>query len=467
MNSAWLDKNQKTLAWATASILFILLNYLKGVTRFPWDAGQYWGLSTLTSLFTTPNEIRGYFYPLLLSPARFISDSVPALGYAPYRILSSLVYSYVFTNLLPDFYNSVFGGRLGFWRRLAVPVLLAVLFPGLIIYTLSDIPALALMLGSLASARRSAHGESSPAGRYGLLILAGLLAYGAYNTRTIYLFSVLLAIPAVAIVIYRGYPLQMKLSAISCFLIGAFIASVPQMYINAETHGTWSPAVISGSQPGSLFAEQLLWGITVQRYETTYDRPPHGPRVFYMDPAGEQLFLTEKISAASFGVGDYLGLVLRHPVDFLGIFGRHFVNGLDVRDGDSYISGKSTDRADMAFINFLVVFAGFAIICIAAVAYPPTDKQGTERYFWGFLSLLPVFAVIPGSIETRYFLPLHVGIYSAIAFNGDMALISNVCRRHWLVLLAALSLSAAVFFSVSTATMSNMQYNYPKVYQGK
>lgn len=465
--SAWLAKYQKLAALAGAFILFLVLHFMKDVTSFPYDAGDYWDLSALGTLLHFPDDIRGYFYPALLALPRFLSDTFPVLGHAPYRVVSSAAFAYVFAVLLPDFYHSVFGGQLGFWRRLVVPALVAALFPGQIVYILSDIPALALMLGAIACILHSRQCGDRRLGRHAFLVLGGILAYGAYNTRTIYLFPLMLAIAAVALLVYRDRLLKIRALATAAFLIGMLIASTPQALINKEHHGVLSPAVIADSNGSSLFAKQLLWGITVQRYETFIGWTPHGARRVYMDPDGAQLFDANKLGDTPFSVADYLRLVPKHPLDFLGIYGRHIVNGLDVRDGDEYLTQDSGDRNGLAAFNFLVVFSGLTLMLIALARNPPTDRRNAERLFWVFLVLLPVFAVIPGAIETRFFLPLDVAIYSTLAFGSDLSAIKALFKQQWPVLIVALGLSAAVFFSVSTATMASLNYNYPSIYRGK
>lgn len=463
--SARLEEHQQLVALIAASILFILMQYAYDVTKFPYDAGDYWRLSSIRVLSDFPAEIRGYFYPLLLAPARFLSDSFPVLAYAPYRVISSVAYAYVLTSLLPSFYATAFGGRMSFWRRMVVPMLVLVLFPGLIVYTLSDLPALALMLGAALCAMRSSGHVDRSVGRCFLLILGGVLAYGAYNTRTIYLFPVTLFIFGFANVVYRDYPARTKLTATGTLLLGIAIASTPQALINYKNHGVLSPGVITIMNGKSLFAQQLLWGIAVQRYETAIDKSVPSPRVFYADKAGEQLILSKGVDTATFTIDDYFRLVWNNPVDFMGIYGRHIVNGLDLRDGDSYTMVRSSEKSALAVFNFVIVFSGLAIILMAAATHPVVNKLVMQRLYWALVALLPVLAIIPGSIETRYFLALHIAIYCAIAFSSDIQAITDILRKHWFMAVMVIGISAAIFFSISMSTMASMQYNYPVLHR--
>ncbi len=461
-----LDQHQRLAAFLLTALVFMILHKIKGVAEFPWDAGGYWKLSAADLLFDFPKEIRGYFYPALLSPARFISDSIPVLGLLPYRIISSLIYGYFFAILVPAFYLQVFGGRVTFLRRMITPLLVAILFPGVIIYTLSDLPALALMIGASACALYSTNADSNVK-RYAMLTLSGALAYGAYNTRTIFLFPAGVLLLSLAFFVYNKHSARVKFLATLVFLLGAAIASIPQAVINLKNQNSMSPMVITTSPYNrSLFASQLLWGITLQRYETSVDKSSPGAGVFYLDKAGEHLFAANKIGSEPFGLRAYLKLALQNPVDFIGIYGRHIVNGLDLRDGEVYTMGQPWKKNALASFNFLILFSGLLVIVLTIATQRANAAQTTKGVFWTFLTLLPVMAIIPGAIETRFFLALHLSIYCALAFSSDIGSIKTLLRRHWLLIGLALTVSAMLFFSISTTTMSGPQYDYSDLYRG-
>jgi hypothetical protein len=216
----------------------------------------------------------------------------------------------------------------------------------------------------------------------------------------------------------------------------------------------------------SLFASQLLWGITLQRYETSVDKSSPGAGVFYLDKAGEHLFAANKIGSEPFGLRAYLKLALQNPVDFIGIYGRHIVNGLDLRDGEVYTMGQPWKKNALASFNFLILFSGLLVIVLTIATQRANAAQTTKGVFWTFLTLLPVMAIIPGAIETRFFLALHLSIYCALAFSSDIGSIKTLLRRHWLLIGLALTVSAMLFFSISTTTMSGPQYDYSDLYRG-
>jgi hypothetical protein len=442
-------KYQRSAAFIAVSLLFLFLHHLHGVTEFYWDAKGYW---VLANTFEFPKtEIRGYFYPTILSPAAFLSKWA---GLIPYKIISSLAYGYAFAVLLPDFHVSVFGGRLSFWRRLIVPGLVVLLFPGVVIYSLSDLPGLTFLLGALYCVKMSVE-------RRWLLLPAGILAYGAYNTRTVFLFSLAVVIIALPAVIYRHSNLRTKVVALSLFFLGLSLASLPQAFINLKNRDIFWPGVITDRYSNSLFATHLLWGITIQRYETSLVKSLPAPGLIYLDPAGARLFEKDTVSGKGFSIKAYLKAVFTKPGVFIGIYGRHFINGLDLRDGEVYTTGLSRDKWLRWVLNLLIVFAGFTVMAVN-ISFLDRNSLGARLAF-GAVLLLPVLLAIPGAIETRFFLPLHLAIYSVLAFHSDA--LRGLSARRWAVIAAAFMASAVIFFYTTMLTMANLRFDHPAIYR--
>ena len=68
-------KNQGVIAFFIVVMVFILFQQHKNIMYFPSDSGDYWKLSATTTLKDFPKEsFRGYFFPLLLWPAHWLTD---------------------------------------------------------------------------------------------------------------------------------------------------------------------------------------------------------------------------------------------------------------------------------------------------------------------------------------------------------------------------------------------------------
>lgn len=465
-----IDKHQVPIACALASLLLLALHYSYGFIAFHYDSDHYWSLATFDRL-SAVRSIRGYVFPALLSPLHYLT-SISDNPLLTYRAGMSVIYAVLLTTLLPAAFRQAFGGRLSLLRRLVPVVLLASLFPGMLLYPLSDLPAVLLALAALMCALRGLEATASRKKFIGMLIAAGALMGAAYNTRTIYLFA---GIPLglLAVVTVRGAWAKAPFSrwlGVAAFAAGVLLISLPQAAINKLTRGINSLAVQSDIDNRSLFATQLVRGMTVQRYETTLYMEAPGSGAFYLDPAGAKLFRDTMDGGDLFSLPYYLKVVARHPLDFLALYSRHVINGLDVRDGLVYTHKPSPLRNRTALFNFLVL-ALAVWVAVSVRARTVQSRDGGSRAVPGSwpislaLVVLPVAAIVPAGVETRFFLPVHILAYCVIAFHFDAQQLRRNFMLHWRILLASLLLAGGVFFAVTLNTMANHRYDWPDIYR--
>lgn len=441
-------------AFAIATVLFMALNAWRDVRVFWFDAGLYWQLADLAGFTSVTNNIRGYVLAVLLAPARYLCELTGSFW--PLRAGLSLAYAWGLTWLAPAAYTAFFGGRLSLARRLLPAVLMAVVFPGMLVHPMSDLPALLLMLGALLALHRAARRSGGLAP--GWVALAGALAAAAYNVRTIYLFllaGVLLAALAAGL----RAPLRRQLAAAAAFAAAALAVLAPQGLLNQHMHGrfTFNPVVMGNGE--SLFVAQLVQGLGTQRYETMSPPLPGQGAVKYRDPAGERVLAEVGGPAAIRSPADYITrVVLGRPLDFAAVMGRHFVNGLDVRDGMVYVRRFSASRDGAAVVNFAVLAsAGWAALLLLASpgAGPVPPHPPHARWpWWALLWLAPVAFILPGMVETRFFLPLHLLAWCVLAFHGDRRAMAGSARAHPVLVAAAWLGAAGLFFGVTLATMA-------------
>ncbi len=462
------DRYQAPLASAFAILLLLALHRSFNFVTPHYDAGEYWKLAALDQLYDLPS-LRGYVFPVLLAPVRYLTS----IGSSPmlmYRGSMSLIYGVLLTTVLPAAFQQAFGGKITLARRLVPVVLLAAVFPGLLMYPLSDLPALLLTFSALLCLLWARDPASSMRQFLCRLFGAGFLLGAAYNTRTIYLFAAIPLSVLAALAIRRQWAQKSfpPWLGVTLFLLGLLTVSLPQLVINQRAHGVNSFAVQSLVNSRSLFANQLAWGMTLQRYETTLD-DALGVRVYYFDPAGARLL--ERVAGGGdlFTLSYYLKVASRNPLDFLALYSRHVINGLDVRDGLVYTHKPSPKRNMTAFVNFLVL--ALAVLVAASVRRHPGQPvssgfgQGSGRQALSLAVLIfPVAAIVPGAIETRYFLPVHLLAYCVIAMHFDSAKLRRMWSLHAGSILLALAVAAGVFFAVTLNTMANIQYEWPEIY---
>ena len=89
-------KKQGVIAFFIVVMVFILFQQHKNITYFPSDSGDYWNLSATTTLKDFPKEsFRGYFFPMLLWPAHWLTDVFQLSTPLVYRIYSSIIYAFI------------------------------------------------------------------------------------------------------------------------------------------------------------------------------------------------------------------------------------------------------------------------------------------------------------------------------------------------------------------------------------
>jgi uncharacterized membrane protein YiaA len=465
----FLDRHQRLLACVLTFALLIGLHDVYDIAELPFDAAEYWDLArpSVIPVYASP---RGYFFPVLLLPLRALADQL-LNSVSVIRFGMSLLYAVALPLLLPAAFQQVFGGKVTFVRRMVPAVLLALLFPGVLLYPLTDLPAALLVLGAVYMVARNRR-HPSRARSIGAYVAAGALTGAAYYTRSIYI----VAIPALLVLVlassgrdHEGRGVQRWL-AVASALLGLLLIGLPQLALNQMTRGVSSLAVFSAVEERSLFASQLVWGITVQRYETTLAPDVEAPTVFYLDPAGERLFKSVMHGGDLFSLPYYLKTMVARPLDFAGLYGRHLVNGLDVRDGIIYTRKPSPTRNRTALFNFAVLTLAFWILWSWRLRDPDALPAGFKRADRQWLPavavlLLPVAAIIPGAVESRFFLPLHLLAYATIAFHGDPKGLWVGLRRHWVGVAVATAVLAGAFFAITLSTMAHLQYSWPPLYR--
>ena len=460
-----LEQQQAVFACVIAVAIVLQLQLAYSVEWFPHDSAEYWHLAVIEKMQTVRGH-RGYFFSLLLVPVRYLCDA-SSDPFMTYRVIMAGFYGCLLPLLLPAFFLEAFGGKVTLLRRLVPVILLACLFPGQLLYPLSDLPALLLALSGLLLMLKAIR-EIAGRRRFVLLMTgAGVLVGGAYNTRTIYLFFLICLVGLLFLAPSFRSATHPRRIAVAGFVAGLLVVAVPQAVLNKLTHGKFHPGVISQVNAKNLFLSQLVWGITVQRYETSIDTGAPAPTVFYLDPVGQRIFDSIAGTRDLFTVRGYASAVASYPAEFLGLYTRHFFNGLDVRDGRGFILKASPYRNRTAVFNFLI------LVLASCVAFAIQEKQrGLHDHpapsNWRLclaVVLLPVAAILPGAIETRFFLPLHLLAYCTIAFYFDADALRQSARRHAIPIGVVVVAFAGTFFAITTSTMSSISYQWPAIYR--
>lgn len=474
----------RPLAWAVflSGLVLLSVHLWHDVSVFKYDAEVYWLMAILPDAVPIEYMIRGYFFPWVMGRIAYFFYHLGFNPLAAFKAYSSVVFALGLGLLLPVTYRRLADGQVSWLRSLLLVLVVVAVYPGLIIYPLSDLPAILLMwLGIYWVLCCRDHPPSDAYWiRMVYALAAGVALGAAYNTRTIFLFAICLVVLAVVLQFHQRRHFLIYMA------IGLALSCIPQVLMNQKIHGITSanPAVAFASQNVSLFAQQLAWGVTVQRYETAIGpdqsgREPSRPGLIYADPDGVQL--TKDIAVAAYplanglttassavtNVSDYLKIVLKHPVDFAALYVRHFVNGLDVRDGTVYVRESSPDKKitslaciTLVLLSLLSIKAGRAdrnTLVTTTPLTPAQFKPVRHSYLLTGALVIASLAVVPGAMETRFMLALLLYLWVAGIGHASWGSIAAELRRYGWIYFGIAVVVYPSFYFITENTMESLQ----------
>ena len=375
-------------------------------TSFYYDDAVYWGLGQACGWDVKNMSwgFRGWLLPYIFSMCYkfgMLFDS-EMLGY---RLFSSAVFAFTFAVLLKyviqllDF--KIKEEKTVLLGGICVGSLFFLFFRGLFIYTLSDFYAFSLSLCSILLLNRIVEYEQKIYIKALEAFFLGLCLYGTYNIRTIYLFS-LIACIAVLLVwqLYQKKWLQIMVTLPSCFG-GMMVCSIPQIILNHHLLGNYSWKVPTEG----LMLFQLHCGISTGRYATYIgDKSQYGEAgMFFVDAIGRAILEKEQITEFT-SYGQFFKLIFKYPLDFMGIYVRHFLNMLYPIYPNQYIQDITRDKTLLLWLFYTILF-------IAIFYFIHSFKIKSKRWIWFALILLPCICILPGAVEIRFFIALHFLIY--------------------------------------------------------
>ncbi|MCF7557871.1 hypothetical protein [Pseudomonas petrae] len=446
-----------TLSFVVSALIFLMAQTVTDAHDFRGDARLYWSLSSTIWDLSFPQTVRGYVYPLLLSPARALFDRNIDAGPTLLKLCHSIIYGYFFAVTLPNLYTKIIGGTTSVAKRVTLALIVSIIFPGLVSYPLSDAPSFALTVYSM-SCVLLAYDKKTVTKKMAYLMMAGLLSYAAYNTRTIYIFSfAAMAVAVVAITIGNTW---VKTICLLAFLSGSLIGAAPQMVINKKYNDNFSPLITTGLQGDSLYVSQLMWGLIVDRYETYIEKgKAGGTPVFYANSRGIEILKEKGVDLTSPRLSDYVDIALKHPADLLTIYLRHTASALDARDGDVYTTTPSYNKSIRSFMYLMIVTLGLTQLARSLISNK-TISHNRYKVMWLATLTLPCFASIPGAVETRFFFPIFCLAYCSLSLESVAH--GKLNTNKWQALIAALLLTSIFIFVQKS--VSNPIHERPESY---
>ena len=396
---------------ALYGIYLPLSDYLPGQFRF--DAAEYWELSLKFtqhghfSLLAFDSPLRGYLGPLLVLPARLLCHFTGWSMLSGARVLGAGWAALLFGLAIPALWAWVAGRPLTALRWLGLLSLTFLFWRDYFNFTLSDMPALTLLLLGVGVVGRPGWAWAG---------VAGLLVAAAINIRPIYVASV----PGVLwLLMGAERPFAQQLRRVAILAVGAALVLLPQWRINRQYFQRNTPLVLAqlaGGRP--LYLKQLAWGTRYQRYESSLI--PAIPRsLVFADPAGQRALAAEPGgSFASYG--QYLRFVLRQPVATSGRYLQHLFNGLDIWFPTPYPKQlHPVGQVPLRLLNYALLGMGswLGIAALGRYRRLQENSTGCPAVVAAVLLalLLPCMLALPTLVESRFMLPLHLLMLTGIA----------------------------------------------------
>ena len=384
---------------------------------FYFDSYRYWHLAGAFikhghfSLLNFDSVLRGYALPLLYGGLHGIAKVLAWSQSALAKLFNVVLFALIGAVLAPRFAELAWPTqRWGILRRLALTTLLIFFWSGYLNFPLSDFPALAMALLTLVAIARPA----AP----GWMLLAGLAGGLAIDFRAAYLPLVPILVVFVAwtwlaqrnaqhaSIAHRGLCLGL-------LILGFAAVSLPQSLAAHRHYGTWS--FVPGAAL-SVAEEYLTPGVAHQLYATYVGPGELRPGMFYDDEAGLRLLREQKDGRID-SSGQYVGLLVSHPITMGGLFSWHLVNGLDQRYSTPYVehlNAESWLHRGLRSAGFLLVF-----LALVRVLWPTARRRlGPARWRYPVALSLCCLTSLLLAVETRFLLPLYLLAYILVLMPG-------------------------------------------------
>jgi hypothetical protein len=456
--TATLARHPRLATFAATAAVLLMLNASSADRMFYADAANYWSLARSFdsgdgfSLDSYTDRLRGYSIPLLWKVVQQLSHAAGVDEIVGFRIFSALLGSALLAVVLPTLWAFLLGCRIALVPTLLFSTLGLLYWRGHLLYPLSDIPALLLLATGVLCLPRE-----DRAWGYTTAAAAGACLALAANARPIH--AAALPLSGLLVCWYCARAERRRLVTGCAFLLSASLALVPQARINLSVKGSLNPFAAADSDPNqpSLYAQQLAWGIAIQRYETNVGgRFPDA--VIFTDGRGQDLLPVPRnqdprvaLAGRPFDFGAYLNLLTSNPWFFASAYARHLFNGLDVAYSTPYVQRVAPRQVAMAALNYAVLTVALVQLMSGLVRLKFRHRLSGRRLMAGLTFVAPAVLAVPTAVEPRFLLPIWMLAYGSVVFRlPDAGL-----RRPSFALATAVA-GVAFGFALESVTYSNI-----------
>lgn len=394
-----------------------------------FDSAKYWKLSDPCfendqfNLLNFPETFRGYFLPVFYGLMRRYSFKIFGSEWILYLLTTSIMLTLLISTIIPKVISNKLSSKRKFLGGVVFLFLIWYFFKDLYLFPLSDLQAMFFVMGAFVLLENiKQEGKNKNTLYFLKSILAGAMLYIAYNTRTIYLYGIILFL---LVYLYRTFKDKYKKAVLLCIgvSIGALSLALPQMIINNKYTGSFTPRVLTEQRANyeyDLNSWQMYQGIRLARYES-YSGEEIGNQkkggLRFFDNAGKQLLISENLKDGYLTISDFFKLLAKHPFDMIGIYIRSLVNYMTPLYTDTYISDLYKDKMSPFFINAVIWIISFGYFFMQKKE--DIIKWSKESSSIIISTILPCLLLIVGAPEIRFFLPIYYLLYGTVCYSVD------------------------------------------------
>lgn len=448
-------RNNRLICMFIILLIGTFVSIILDISDTFYDASWYWKIADSVyidkTLSSFPKSTRGCLLPIFFSGIKYFTIALNG-SFDPLivcKVFTNLFVSIEFAILLPIVFDIEYK-LVGIVRIVLSYLLFLYFYANFLQYPLSDFYATFFLTLTLALYKRALTKHSVVPWCWWVGV--GLTLYITYNIRTVYVYFFIPFSIFFTIVNQK----KKNIKYLSLMLIGAFLASTPQIIVNYNLYNKITPLIYTTGYNGieqRLEVFHIYTGLKIDRYETYIgDKKYYGRAdVNFDDKLGTELLTKESIDLESFQLRDLLFLMFNYPIEMISIYSKHLVNLVLPLYNKVYVTNlffNKTLNVIIAMIVFLVCL--FHIMC----------NSFKKNIFATMLCIALIFPSILqalGAVEYRFGITLHIvfaySIFNIVSYKRVIGFVKkNVVLSLTLVILVTM-----LFAIVSTDTMMSLR----------
>jgi hypothetical protein len=456
-------------------IIYIMLN--RSVEFYGDGAGYYKRIDYFINdgkfaLVNYRGVIRGYAWPLLLTPIKLLSEITNISHFLIFRIALAIFSSGFFAILIPRFVEKAFQIKINFLQRLFFCIMVFYFWAPMFLHPLADLPAfmfniagLYLLYSAYIELRNDKKQKSIK--RYILIFFAGMFIALTSVIRPVYQLGIYMSVILIMVLSIKKKDKKWPIMAMS-FIIGAAIAFAPQVLINVTRHGIFSPYPQGQLALGrSLLILQLKEGLRLNEAITYIGSQEITNRVF-IDSESSVVKKVQDITFFEFPniigntlldrIGEqnittffgYLVNVAKYPFEFLALIGTHFFAGMDLNFPDIYLTEMKPAGKLFSLLNLSAIF----LACRYTIKKRWFKEDWLIKTIMFTVIITPCLIALISAMEERFMIPLHMILYMLLAFNPEIKNLFTTKHKFNAGIILIYLIYIALAFSFSAMLLS-------------